>query len=49
MVQNKSNIKYARDFLLKKIIDPDIRAYAHTTLVKYEERTVTNFCTVEKH
>ena len=48
MVQNKSNIKYARDFLLKKIKDPDLRAYAHTTLVKYEERKVTNFKTVEK-
>ena len=49
MVQNKSNIKYARGFLLTKIKDPDLRAYAHTTLVKYEERKVTNFKTVEKY
>ena len=43
----KSNIKYAREILLEKIKNPDLRRYAHSTLVKYEDRTITNFKTVE--
>ena len=44
----KSNIKYAREILLTKIRNPDLRAYAHSTIVLYEERKITNFRTVEK-
>lgn len=44
----QSNIKYAREILLNKIRNPDLRADAHSTIVLYEERKITNFKTVEK-
>jgi len=44
----QSNIKYAREILLKKIRNPDLRADAHSMIVLYEERKITNFRTVEK-
>lgn len=44
-----SNIKYAREILLKKIRNPDLRADAHSMIVLYEERKITNSRTVEKY